>query len=235
MYRSVLTSAFALLAYLSTASAAQQPFLTGTVGDERVAGNGTKAGENGKYTISANGIRASFIPYGASITNLFVNDTLSIERDIVVGYDDAEQYSSATNNRHLGGVTGRYTNRIANASFMVDGMQYHTIADEGNSTLHSGLDGWDSRNWTLVAHTTDSITFSIAEPGDTDGFPGKVVAYVTHTVVDVPRPRWLVRMVALSITETTPLMLASRVCFSFNYLFHRSLIWYQGTLEPRWF
>lgn len=214
MYHSVLTSAFALLAYSYTANAAQQPFLTGTVGDARVAGNGTQAGQDGKYTISANGIRASFIPYGASITNLFVNDTLNLERDIVVGYDNAQDYLAATINRHLGGITGRYTNRIANASFMLDGMQYRTIADEGNSTLHSSLDGWDSRNWTLVAHTTDSITFSIAEPGDTDGCPGKVVAYVTHTVVDVPRPRWLVRIVALSLTETSPLMLASRVCVS---------------------
>lgn len=214
MCHSILTSAFALLAYASIANAAQ-PFLTGTVGDTVIAGNGTQPGSDGKYMISANGIRAFFIPYGASITNLFINDTLGTERDVVVGYDNAQDYSSATTNRHLGGVTGRYTNRIANASFVVDGMQYHTVADEGNSTLHSSLDGWDSRYWTLVAHTTDSITFSIAEPGDTDGFPGKVVAYVTHTVVDVPRPRWLVRIVALSLTETSPLMLASRVCISF--------------------
>lgn len=204
-----LTACFCCISQF--AAAAQQQYLTGTVGDARVAGNGSSAGSDGKFEISANGIRAYFIPYGASITNLVVNDSLGIERDIVVGYDTASQYSSSPVNRHLGGVTGRYSNRIANASFVMDGTTYHTIKDDGNSTLDSALDGWDSRNWTLVAHTTDSITFSIAEPGDTDGFPGKVVAYVTHTVVDYPHPRWLVRMVALSLTKTSPIMLASRV------------------------
>lgn len=32
-------------------------------------------GSDGKYTLEAPGIRAKFIPYGASISNLFINDT----------------------------------------------------------------------------------------------------------------------------------------------------------------
>lgn len=32
-------------------------------------------GSDGKYTLQAEGIRAKFIPYGASISNLFINDT----------------------------------------------------------------------------------------------------------------------------------------------------------------
>lgn len=202
--------ALGLLSLLSPSSA-QDPYLTGTVGDSHIAGNGTGPGADGKFKISANNITAYFIPYGASSTNLLINDQWGTERDIVVGYDHAADYSTAKQNRHLGGVTGRYTNRIANASFVMDGMAYNTMVNEGNATLHSGPGGWDSQNWTLVVHTTDSITFSIAERDGTDGFPGKVVAYVTHTVVDKPRPRWLVRMVAFSLTETSPIMLASRV------------------------
>jgi aldose 1-epimerase len=61
---------------------------------------------NGKYEISAEGIRALFIPYGASITNLFVNDTNGIERDIVLGFDNASHYSVDPFHPHLGGVPG---------------------------------------------------------------------------------------------------------------------------------
>lgn len=217
---------------IASFAVAQEPYLTGTVGDTRIAGNGTKADAHGKFEISANGIRAQFIPFGASITDMSINDTFGVERDIVVGCEAAHEYSTARLNQHLGGVTGRYTNRITNASFIMDGMNYTTVSNDGNSTLCSGPHGWDSRNWTLVAHTTDSIIFSIAEPGDTDGFPGKVLAYVTHTVVEEPRPRWLVRMVALSLTETSPIMLASRVCChprSSRTLLTRWL----GSLEPR--
>lgn len=64
---------------------------------------------DGKYTISAEGIRAQFIPYGASISNLFINDTNGIERDIVLGFDNASYYSIDPIHPHLGGVPGMST------------------------------------------------------------------------------------------------------------------------------
>ena len=36
--------------------------------------------------------------------------------------------------------------------------------NNNNNTLHGGPDGWDYRNFTVVAHTEDSITFSIVDP-----------------------------------------------------------------------
>ena len=38
-----------------------------------------------KYTISAPGINASFIPYGARLTNLFVEDKNGDPQDVVLG------------------------------------------------------------------------------------------------------------------------------------------------------
>jgi aldose 1-epimerase len=64
-------------------------------------------GEDGKYTIEAEGIRAQFIPYGASITNLFINDTNGVERDIVLGFDSAAAYASDKSHAHMGGVPGK--------------------------------------------------------------------------------------------------------------------------------
>jgi hypothetical protein len=78
-------------------------------------GSGVPApGPDGKYTLWSEGIRAKFIPYGASISNLFVNDTNGIERDIVLGFDNATYYSIDTSHPHLGSVPGRYANRIKN-------------------------------------------------------------------------------------------------------------------------
>lgn len=48
---------------------------------------------DGKYTLKAEGIRAQFIPYGASISNLFIKDKHGIERDIVLGWDNATYYT----------------------------------------------------------------------------------------------------------------------------------------------
>jgi len=72
-----------------------------------IAGNGSSVMPDGKYQISAEGIRANFIPYGASISNLFINDTHGIERDIVLGFDNASYYSVDKLHPHLGGVPGK--------------------------------------------------------------------------------------------------------------------------------
>lgn len=52
-----------------------------------------KPGPDGKYTLEAEGIRAQFIPYGAGISNLFIKDKNGIERDIVLGWDNASYYT----------------------------------------------------------------------------------------------------------------------------------------------
>ncbi|KAK3209977.1 hypothetical protein GRF29_44g1287239 [Pseudopithomyces chartarum] len=170
---------------------------------------------DGKYTIAAEGIRAQFVPYAASISNLFINDTNGIERDIVLGFENASYYSVDPLHPHLGGVPGRYANRIKNSTFNIDGVDYHVDANEngGRNTLHGGSDGWDFRNFTVVAYTEDSITFSIVDPDGKEGFPGEVVSYITYTVTPYT---WHIKMVALATTKKTPIMLSSHVYWNLD-------------------
>ena len=170
---------------------------------------------DGKYEISADGIRGLFIPYGASISNLFITDKHGVERDIVLGFDNASHYSVDQFHPHLGGVPGRYANRIANSSFVIDGEEYHITPNENNNkqTLHGGPDGWDYRNFTVVAHTTDSITFSIVDPDGKEGFPGEVVSYITYTLTP---NTWHLKMVALATTKKTPIMLSSHTYWNLD-------------------
>ncbi|KAF2170070.1 hypothetical protein M409DRAFT_64439 [Zasmidium cellare ATCC 36951] len=173
-----------------------------------VPGNGSKVLDNGKYEIASEGIRAHFMPYAASITNLFIQDVHGVERDIVLGFDNASFYSISKAHPHLNGVPGRYANRIKNSSFTIDDVTYHTDANDnkGLDTLHGGSDGWDYRNWTVSAHTCDSITFSLVDPDGKEGFPGEVIAYVTYTLTPY---QWYLRMNALATTKKTPIMLTS--------------------------
>jgi aldose 1-epimerase len=165
--------------------------------------------KDGKYEISSEGIRARFIPYGASISNLFIPGKGGVERDIVLGFDNATAYEGEVH-PHLGGVPGRYANRIKNSTFTIDGQEYHITPNENNgaNTLHGGKDGWDWRNFTVVAHTQDSITFSIVDPDGKEGFPGEVVSYITYTMTP---HTWHIKIVALATTKKTPIMLTSHV------------------------
>jgi aldose 1-epimerase len=186
-----------------------------------IAGRGQGPDANGKYTIQSDGLRAQFITYGASITNLFMKDISGVERDIVLGYDNASYYSIDPVHPHFGGVPGRYANRIKNSSFVIDGVTYHVLPNEhptpanpaGVDTLHGGPNGWDHRNFTVVAHTKNSITFSIVDPDGEQGFPGEVVSYVTYTLDDMT---WDISMVAFAETKETPIMLSSHVSFQYD-------------------
>ncbi|PVH70839.1 aldose 1-epimeras-like protein [Cadophora sp. DSE1049] len=176
---------------------------------------------DGKYVITGTDIRATFVPYGASISNLFLNDTSGIERDIVTGWDNASYYSIDKQHPHFGGVPGRYANRIKNSTFSIDGTSYNILPNEnptpdhpdGVDTLHGGPDGWDWRNWTVVAHTENSITFSLVDEAGDQGFPGEVVSYVTYTLGN---RTWDFSMSAISLQEKTPIMLSSHTYWNLD-------------------
>lgn len=146
------TSLLALVLSVSSSLGSILPrqILTGTVGNSTIAGSSSGPNADGKYTIYGTNIRANFIPYGASISNLFLNDTSGIERDVVGGFDNASYYSVDRQHPHFGGVPGRYANRIKNSSFVIDGETYHVLPNEnpepgspdGVDTLHGGPDGW---------------------------------------------------------------------------------------------
>jgi len=59
-------------------------------------------------TIAAEGINATFLPFGARLTSLFVDDKDGVPRDVVVGYDDPSFYveQARTKNAYVGAIVG---------------------------------------------------------------------------------------------------------------------------------
>ena len=175
---------------------------------------------NQKYTISAPGINASFINYGARLTNLYVNDKNGTPQDVVLGYDTPMQYINDTKTVHTyyGPVVGRYANRIKNGTFTVDGITSHIPENENNGTdtLHGGTVGYDQRNWTVVSFNSSSITFSLLDIAY-EGFPGTVITYATYSVSSSPSgPSWTSRLVSIPLDEPTPIMLANHVYWNLD-------------------
>ncbi|KAL8665886.1 MAG: hypothetical protein Q9168_007601, partial [Polycauliona sp. 1 TL-2023] len=166
-----------------------------------------------KYTISAPGINATFIPYGARLTNLYVNDKNGAPQDVVLGYDDVADYvrDDRTVHTFFGPVVGRYANRIKNGTFTVQGVTSHIPQNDnmGHDTLHGGNIGYDQRNWTVVSANSTSVTFSLLDQGF-EGFPGNVMTFATYSVSSNP-PRWTSRLVSIPLDEPIPIMLANHV------------------------
>ncbi|KAK4152030.1 galactose mutarotase-like domain-containing protein [Chaetomidium leptoderma] len=213
--------------------------LHGVMAKPPASGNGSVGApdSDGKYWIHGEGISAAFIRYGASVSNLVVKDKHGVPRDLVMGFDKASAYATDKMHPHLGGVPGRYANRIKNSTFEIDGTAYHITTNEnptaehpqGLDTLHGGVDGWDWRDFDVVAHTKDTITFSIVDPDGKEGFPGEVISYITYTM---GKMTWDAKMVAIATTKKTPIMLSSHTYWNldgfandqtntvFNHTFH---------------
>ncbi|KAL8940263.1 MAG: hypothetical protein Q9211_002361 [Gyalolechia sp. 1 TL-2023] len=165
-----------------------------------------------KYTISASGINATFISYGARLTNLYVNDRNGNPQDVVLGFDNAEDYirDDETTHTYLGPIVGRYANRIRNGTFTIQGRTSRVPQNDnmGHNTLHGGQIGYDQRNWTLVSANSSSITFSLLDQAF-EGFPGSIITYATYTLS--AGPTWTSRLVSIPLDEPTPIMLANHV------------------------
>jgi hypothetical protein len=60
------------------------------------------------FTISADNISASFIPYGARLTSLIVPDRNGQDTEVAVGYDDPARYilDTETNHTYFGTCNG---------------------------------------------------------------------------------------------------------------------------------
>jgi aldose 1-epimerase len=178
------------------------------------------------YTIKAENITAKLIPYGARLTSLLVPDRDGNVQDVVVGYDEPKEYlhDSQTNRTFFGAVVGRYANRIKNGTFSVDDNEYHVPENEndGADTLHGGFIGYDMRNWTVTSHSESSITFTLLDQGF-EKFPGDVITHATFSVATEktqanPKglPQLTAKLVALSLTEKTPIMLSNHIYWNLN-------------------
>ncbi|KAK4237116.1 galactose mutarotase-like domain-containing protein [Achaetomium macrosporum] len=170
--------------------------------------------EDGRYTISAPGIKAQFIPYGATLTNLFVKDKNGNDIDVVLGYDDVNYYPKDPGHPVYNAIPGRYANRIGNAQYTIDGVTYHTEKNDGDNTLHSGTNNWSYRFWNVTGFSSDSITFSILDASNSSvGMLGRVEASVTYSVT---KSKWHIKMKAKSLDQKTPLLLTQHTYFNLD-------------------
>ena len=132
------------------------------------------------YTISCGGITASITDCGAALMALTIPDPTGVLRDVVLGYDSAEDCIKGS--AYIGATVGRNANRLKGASFSLGGRDYHLTPNEGSNNLHSGPDYFFKRLWQVVAYQEDAITLELHSPNGDQGFPGNAVIQVTYAL-----------------------------------------------------
>jgi aldose 1-epimerase len=139
-----------------------------------------------EYTLrNRRGMTAKLINYGATLTELWVPDRRGKTTDVVLGFDDLQNYLG--NHPHFGGTIGRYANRIAKGQFTLDGKTYQLALNNGPNTLHGGNVGFDHRFWKgeqIENAQGLSVRFTYVSPDGEENFPGTLTTTVMYTLTD---------------------------------------------------
>src|SRR5215813_3520643 len=139
-----------------------------------------------EYTLhSAKGAVAKIITYGATLTELWVPDKSGKNADLVLGFDNLQQYTG--DHPFFGATIGRYGNRIAKGKFSVDGHEYTLFLNNGPNSLHGGKEGFNRKVWKAepvkAAHGA-AVKFTYVSKDGEEGYPGTLDASVTYELTD---------------------------------------------------
>jgi len=135
------------------------------------------------FEIENGAIRATVITYAAALSHLFVPDREGRTADIVLGYDDVESY--VRNRGSAGAICGRYANRIADATFTLDGQSYSLSTNEPPNHIHGGFAGFSKRLWSGETDTANkAVRLTLNRPDGDEGYPGAVTASVTYRLTE---------------------------------------------------
>lgn len=133
------------------------------------------------YTLHNGDLTLQVTNFGARVVTLFAPDREGRLADVVAGHRTLAEYVHPTGERFLGACVGPVANRIAGASFEIDGEVYETPKnDNGLNTLHGGMLGLDNVVWDVLAVSEESIIFSYVRPDGQDGFPGNLSIRMTY-------------------------------------------------------
>jgi aldose 1-epimerase len=142
----------------------------------------TKTGEDIiLYTLeNSKGMKATVMNYGAILVDLLVPDKAGNVADVVLGFDKPEDYFG--NPSFFGALIGPCGNRIADATFEIDGETYQLDVNDGKNNLHSHIDlGYHKRMWDAEV-LSDGVAFSLKDEDGSMGFPGNKSFKVVYTL-----------------------------------------------------
>ena len=128
------------------------------------------------------GMAAQVTNYGAKLVSLIVPDRKGAPADIVMGYDSIDRYFAA--NPNFGATVGRYANRIANASFSLDGVTYQLTKNDGLNTLHGGAKSFRTVIWNAEKIDDATLALSYYSKDGEEGYPGNLNVRVVYSLND---------------------------------------------------
>lgn len=120
--------------------------------------------------------------YGGIISEFMITNSAGDKQDIVLGFDDIDGYLNEdylANYPYMGVIVGRYSNRIKEGKFSIEGKDYQLT-----NNLHGGTEGFDKKVWDILPTTDPSLTLQYISRAGEEDFPGNLTVQVTFKLTD---------------------------------------------------
>lgn len=134
------------------------------------------------YTLKNGDLTMQVTNFGARVVTLWTPDKDGNMEDIVLGYNNIDNYVNNPGERFLGAVVGPYANRIAGGTYTIGEETYNFPQNNNGQTLHGGLKGLDMVVWDVDSVTENAIVLSYLRPDGQDGMPGNLKIVMTYTL-----------------------------------------------------
>jgi aldose 1-epimerase len=128
------------------------------------------------------GLTMRVTDYGGIILSLLAPDRNGRPGNVVLSLPALEDYER--DRFYIGALVGRYANRIAQARFVLDGVEHRLTANAGPHQLHGGRRGFNRVFWEVLDADGSHLTLRYVSPDGEEGFPGRLETRVTYRLTD---------------------------------------------------
>lgn len=133
------------------------------------------------YSLENENSKIEITNFGGIILSFITKDKDGKKDDIVLGYDNFENYKITTT--YFGAIIGRYANRIAKACIEVNGIKYDLAKNDCNNHLHGGIKGFNRVVWdSEILKDTDGeyLKLSYLSKDGEENYPGNLEVVVEY-------------------------------------------------------
>lgn len=165
------------------------------------------------------GMELTVSDLGATITSLKIPVSDYSNVDVVLGFDNAEDYEasfSLPSPPFLGTVVGLYAGRIHKGKLTLNNEVIQLDSNLGMHHIHGGNRNLSNQVWRFKAATFDenpSLTYTFSTPENQGNYPGSTTITVTYQLLETNALKVTFHATA---TQDTPLNLTQHSYFNLN-------------------
>jgi aldose 1-epimerase len=126
------------------------------------------------------GTQVDISPLGATIVNFFVNDKNNKQQNIVLGFNQPQEYLDTK--AYIGSVVGPWANRIAKGAFPLNGKMIQLELNEGSNHLHGASIHLDKKCWIVESFEQHIISLRTEIKEGEAGYPATINFSVKYTL-----------------------------------------------------